>query len=53
MTPKVIEPIRPHVPAADRPTRQAAATADDWSRLIRALAVTDDDDLPLFGRMPG
>jgi hypothetical protein len=24
----------------------------DWPQLIRALAATDDDDLPVFGRFP-
>jgi hypothetical protein len=25
----------------------------DWPQLIRALAGTDEDELPLFGRFPG
>jgi hypothetical protein len=26
--------------------------ADEWRQLIRALAETDDEELPLFGRFP-
>jgi hypothetical protein len=51
MTPTVIEVVRPRA-AADRPVGDTAP-AEDWARLIRALAATDEDDLPLFGRMPG
>ena len=52
MTPQVIEVTRPQAPAADGPVRDGAP-ADGWSELIRALAGTDDDELPIFGRLPG
>jgi hypothetical protein len=26
--------------------------ADEWRQLVRALAETDEDELPLFGRFP-
>jgi hypothetical protein len=51
MTPTVIEITRPQA-AADRPMREGAAT-EDLRRLLRALAGTDEDELPLFGRIPG
>ena len=25
----------------------------DWPRVVAALRATDEDDLPLFGRLPG
>jgi hypothetical protein len=36
------------VEPADIPTR----SGDEWAQLVRALARTDDDELPVFGRMP-
>jgi hypothetical protein len=27
--------------------------AVDWPRVVAALRATDEDDLPLFGRLPG
>jgi hypothetical protein len=27
--------------------------AADWPRVVAALRATDEDDLPLFGRLPG
>jgi hypothetical protein len=52
MTPRIIEVTRPQPPTADRRAREGA-TAPDWPELIRALAATDEDELPVFGRMPG
>lgn len=52
MTPQVIEVTRPPASSPGRFGREGAA-ASDWVRLIRALAATDDDELPLFGRLPG
>ncbi len=49
-------------PRASRPARRIEALAPaglppagrDWPEIRRALAGTDDDDLPLlFGRLPG
>ena len=36
---------------APSPERLLAPDAT-WPQVIRALAATDDDDLPLFGRLP-
>jgi hypothetical protein len=52
MTLRIIEVTRPQPAAADRRAREGA-TAHDWPELIRVLAATDEDELPLFGRMPG
>jgi hypothetical protein len=44
---------RRRVAAASLDRRATPAAASDWARLIRALAATDDDELPLFGRLAG
>jgi hypothetical protein len=36
-------------PSGPRDSREPTA---DWPQLIRALAATDDDELPVFGRFP-
>jgi hypothetical protein len=39
---------RPDAPGA---TAEPTST-DEWRDLMRALAATDDDELPVFGRFP-
>lgn len=38
----------------DRPsdTDPRDLTARDWEEIARALTATDEDDVPLFGRLP-
>jgi hypothetical protein len=36
---------------ADR-THIEDVAARDWTELLRALPATDEDDVPLFGRLP-
>jgi hypothetical protein len=54
MTTRVIEVTRPQATDASAgespPVRDI--TDDEWREAIRALAGTDEDDLPLFGRIP-
>jgi hypothetical protein len=38
-------------PAESQPARRQI-TDDEWREAIRALAGTDEDDVPLFGRVP-
>jgi hypothetical protein len=49
---------RSQPPDATNPGRDTAEQpdwrmpADEWRQLVRALAETDEDELPLFGRFP-
>jgi hypothetical protein len=56
MTVSTLEPTAPErTDASARPAPPAllpAPTDAEWPRLIRALAGTDDDELPLVGRLP-
>jgi hypothetical protein len=51
------EATREHPAPADAEPEHTVPThpdlaARDWPRIARALAATDDDDVPLFGRSP-
>jgi hypothetical protein len=39
--------------AATRRGTHDGVPAADWPRVVAALQATDEDDLPLFGRLPG
>jgi hypothetical protein len=39
-------------PSHPRPAARAEHPGADWAQLLRALRGSDEDDLPLFGRLP-
>jgi hypothetical protein len=46
-----------HAQAATAGGRSASAAdreraAEEWARIVRALTATDEDEVPLFGRLP-
>jgi len=53
------EVARTHPAATDAEPRPSGGgnerdlDALDWSEVARLLVATDDDDVPLFGRLPG
>jgi hypothetical protein len=56
MRPTATDAIRvPRTAAADGPPDRADiedVAARDWTELLRALPATDEDEVPLFGRLP-
>jgi len=57
MTTTAIELTRPQdtdTSAGEEPPIHCDVTADEWRDIVRALATgTDENELPLFGRLPG
>jgi hypothetical protein len=47
----LIEATRPPC-GLERPTRPAPTTDEAWRQLLLIIGGTDEDELPLFGRMP-
>jgi hypothetical protein len=45
-------PDAQHGIGAPAPLDAPALTRSDWAQMRRALAATDDDELPVFGRFP-
>jgi hypothetical protein len=58
MTRRALETTRPDrrstavVDPSPRSGAAAAPAAIDWPRIVAALAATDEDDLPVVGRLP-
>jgi hypothetical protein len=52
MTPDAA-PVAPPPTTAPLPADPPEAiTEEEWQRLIRALSATDEEDLPIVGRLP-
>jgi hypothetical protein len=45
-------PEAQHGIGAPAPLDTPALTSSEWAQVRRALAGTDDDELPVFGRFP-
>jgi hypothetical protein len=45
-------PPAPLVPPRPEDRDASDLSARDWSEIVRVLNATDEDDVPLFGRLP-